>query len=285
MNYAAERGKMTIYMLTMPWSAATKRIFKLYIERNDIHDWTIGFEVGRDGYRHVHIRLNARSSFEDLQNFFTGAHIEEASTDDDWYERKDGHFVCSKDTMDVRKCRFGRLRNNQARILQLLGRQGDRGILVWADFKGSVGKSFFCRWLVERGRAYYVPPTVNEVKQIIQYVCAGYKGQPYIVIDIPRSARWSQSLYTGIESIKDGLVYDTRYTAKIRDIWGVKILVLTNTLPNIDALSKDRWTIANAHGVDCTIIASKIAKILQKQEEEKKETTTKKKSKTRRSSP
>lgn len=247
---------MTIYMMTMPWSAASKRMFKIYIEENDIHEWTLGFEVGRDGYRHIHARLNARSTFEELQRKFPGCHIEEGSTEDDWYERKDGHFVCSKDTVDVRRCRFGRLRSNQQKILQLLDRQNDRGVLVWFDHTGGIGKSFFTRWLVERGRAYYVPPTVDNSKQIIQYVCAGYKGQPYIVIDIPRSAKWTQSLYTAIESIKDGLVYDTRYTAKIRDIWGCKILVLTNTLPMLDALSADRWQIANRQGYDCTNIAT-----------------------------
>lgn len=232
-----------IFMMTMPWTGQSKRMINLYLTRNDIHDWTIAYEVGRDGYRHIHVRLNARSTFEELQQSFPGVHIEEGSTDEDWYERKDGHFVSSEDTVDVRRCRFGKLRPNQQEVLELLDRQSDRQVLVWFDSTGGIGKSFFTRWLVERRRAYYVPPTVDNSKQIIQYVCAGYKGQPYIVIDIPRSAKWNQSLYTAIESIKDGLVYDTRYTAKIRDIWGCKILVLTNTMPNLDALSKDRWII------------------------------------------
>ncbi|QDH43742.1 replication associated protein [Panthera leo smacovirus 1] len=237
-------------MITLPWNAASKKMINMYLTRNDIHDWTVGYELGRDGYRHIHIRLNARDTFTDLQRFFTGCHIEEATSDDDWYEHKDGHFVSSKDTVDVRRCRFGRLRDNQLRILNKLDEQNDRGVLVWVDFKGGIGKSYFCRWLTERNQAYYVPPTVNDSKQIIQYVCSGYKGQRYIVIDIPRSAKWTESLYCGIESIKDGLVYDTRYSAKIRDIWGVKILVLTNGLPRLDALSKDRWTFCNRQGYE-----------------------------------
>lgn len=234
---------MTVWMLTLPWTGQSKRMINLFITRNDIHDWTIGYEVGRDGYRHIHVRLNARGTFEDMQRAFPGCHIEEASTDSDEYETKEGHFVRSEDTVDVLRCRFGRLRPNQRRVLELLDKQNDRGVLVWVDTTGNVGKSFLTRWLVERRRAYYVPPTVDNVKQIIQWVCSGYKGQPYIVIDIPRSAKWTQSLYTGIEAIKDGIVYDTRYSANLRDIWGCKILVLTNTYPNLDALSKDRWTI------------------------------------------
>lgn len=237
----------------MPWTGMSKRLLKIYLEKNDIHDWTIGYEVGRDGYRHIHVRLNARGSFEELQRFFVGCHIEQGSTDDDSYERKDGHFVSSKDTVDVRRCRFGKLRSNQQRVLELLDRQSDRQVLIWFDSTGNVGKSFLTRWLVERRRAYYVPPTVDNVKQIIQWVCAGYQGQPYIVIDIPRSAKWNQSLYTGIEAIKDGIVYDTRYSSKLRDIWGCKILVLTNSMPNLDALSKDRWVIYEEHNNSRTL--------------------------------
>lgn len=234
---------MTIYQITMPWNAASKRMLKIYIESRDIHGWTIGYEVGRDGYKHIHARINARDDFKELQRFFQGCHIEESNSESDEYETKDGHFIRSEDTVDVRRCRFGRLRNNQQRILELLDRQSDRQILVWVDHTGNVGKSFLTRWLVERRRAYYVPPTVDNVRQIIQWVCSGYKGQPYIVIDIPRSAKWNQSLYTGIEAIKDGIVYDTRYSANLRDIWGCKILVLTNSDPKLDALSEDRWVI------------------------------------------
>lgn len=266
-------------MITMPWTGQSKRMINLYLTRNDIHEWTIGYEVGRDGYRHIHVRLNARGTFEELRAFFAGCHVEEATTEDDWYERKDGHFVSSDDTVDVRKCRFGRLRDNQLRILDMLNKQNDRGVLVWFDNEGGIGKSFFTRWLVERRRAYYVPPTINDVKQIIQYVCSGYKRQPYIVIDIPRSAKWTEYLYCGIESIKDGIVYDTRYSAKLRDIWGCKILVLTNSLPNLDALSKDRWTICNRDGYDWTIEAQKLAQKIAQKRKKKADEGGKKKTK------
>lgn len=243
---------MTVWMLTLPWTGQAKRMIYLYIERNDIHDWVIGYEVGRDGYRHIHVRLNGRDDFADVQRQFPNIHVERGTTMDTDYEKKDGHFVSSEDSKDVLRCRFGRLRDHQDRIVKLLDRQSDRGILVWYDRTGSIGKSFTCRHLVERRRAYYVPPTVDNVKQIIQWVCSGYKGQKYLIIDIPRSAKWNESLYTGLEAIKDGLVYDTRYSAKLRDIWGCKILVLTNSMPKIDKLSKDRWTIVDRDGNDIT---------------------------------
>lgn len=263
----------------MPWNAASKRILKKYIEENDIHDWIIGYEVGRGGYRHIHVRFRGRGTFEEIQRYFRDCHIEEGS--DEWeYEKKDGHFVASNDTIEVRRCRFGRLRDYQQRMLDILETQSDRGITVWWDPIGNHGKSYLTRWLIERRMAYYVPPTAQDVRAIIQYVCAGYQGQPYIIIDIPRSAKWNESLYTGIETIKDGIVYDTRYTARVRDIWGVKVLVMTNTLPKLDALSKDRWQIL-ANNCDKSIWEVDIEKLTFP--EPTKE--AKKKTNSRRSSP
>lgn len=247
---------MTIYMMTMPRNSVNKALLKKFILDHDIHKWVIGYETGRTGYEHFQVRLVYGGSFEELKMWFDDAHIEEAT--DDWkYERKEGHFVSSEDTVSVRICRFGVLRTNQRRTLQLLDESGNRSIVVWYDKRGGVGKSFLTRYCYEKGLAYYVPPTVQDPKTLIQYVCAGYQGERYIIIDIPRTAQWSESLYTAVETIKDGLVYDTRYTARIRDIWGVKILALTNTFPRLGNLSRDRWTIVNKDGIDCTKIAQR----------------------------
>ena len=106
---------------------------------------------------------------------------------------------------------------------------------------GNQGKSWLCGALYERGLACYVPPTIDTVKGLIQWVASAYRGEPYIIIDIPRSWKWSQQLYVAIESIKDGLVYDTRYTARLKNIRGVKVLCMTNNDPKLDKLSADRW--------------------------------------------
>lgn len=233
---------MTIYMLTMPRTTQNKVLFKKFIENNDIHKWVIGYETGRTGYEHFQCRIQFAGDFSKIKNGFPDAHILEAS--DDWgYETKEGHFVSSDDNAAVLSCRYGILRDYQQQILNILDGQSDRGILVWYDKVGGIGKSYLTRWLHERRLAYYVPPTIRDPKSIIQYVCAGYQHQKYIVIDIPRSAQWDESLYTAIETIKDGLIYDTRYTARVRDIWGAGVLVLTNTIPKLDALSIDRWDI------------------------------------------
>lgn len=231
----------------MPRDKIPKRAIKEFIKMHDIHKWIYAKETGQGGYEHWQVRIYASCSFEELKSAFPEAHIEQ-STEWGEYERKEANFVCSEDTIDILRCRYGKLKENQRRILRRIYEQSDRGITVVYDPKGGTGKSFLCRYLFERNLGFYVPPTVRTTQSIIQYVASGYRGQRIIVIDIPRSSRWTNELYEGIEAIKDGLVYDTRYSAKMRDIWGVKILVLTNTCPSLTSLSIDRWEIMDAEG-------------------------------------
>lgn len=260
-----------IYMLTMPRDKVPKRAIKEFIKKHDIHKWIYAKETGQGGYEHWQVRLYTSATFDELKGAFPEAHIEQ-STEWGEYERKEANFVSSEDTTDILRCRYGKLRKNQRRILRQVYGQSDRGITVVYDPEGNTGKSFLSRYLFERNIGFYVPPTVRNTQGIIQYVASGYRGQRIIVVDIPRSSRWSTELYEGLEAIKDGLVYDTRYSAKMRDIWGVKILVLTNNLPKLDALSKDRWTILTADGSIYSTYGSK-------QTEKKSNTKSKPKSK------
>lgn len=236
-----------IYMITAPRAQVHKRAWREFIKNHDIHKWIIAKETGTGGYEHWQVRLDTCATFEELKSAFPKAHIEKSTQ---WceYERKEGNFVSSEDNNSILSVRYGKLRSNQRKILRQVLQQSDRGITVVFDRNGNTGKSWLVRYLFERSMGFYVPPTVGTTQGIIQYVCSGYKGQGIIVIDIPRSSKWTTQLYECIEAIKDGLVYDTRYSAKMRDIYGVKVLVTTNTMPKLDALSADRWDILDAEG-------------------------------------
>lgn len=213
----------------------------------DVHKWIVGYEVGRNGYKHYQIRFTGNIEFERLKELFPDAHIEKCS-ETDTYERKSGYFICSTDNDSVLSCRFGKLRKNQRRILQQCNKQSDRGITVVLDKVGNSGKTWLGRYLYERNAGFYVPPTIKTTQGIIQFVASGYTEQKYIVIDIPRSCKWTTEMYEAIETIKDGMVFDARYNSKTRDIWGVKVLVFTNNEPKLDKLSADRWDIIDGEG-------------------------------------
>lgn len=238
---------MKTYMLTMPRKDTQKQAMTLmkWFRRNDIHKWILGAEKGANGYEHWQIRMQWRGEFEDLKRIFPRAHIEECS--DTWtYETKEGFYWTSWDRKETRQQRFGRLRPVQEDALKRLRATNDREIMVWVDYHGNVGKSWFTGALWERGQAYVTPPTIDTVKGIIQWVASCYSEggwRPYIIIDIPRSWKWSDQLYCAIESIKDGLIYDTRYHSRMINIRGVKVLVMTNSMPKPGKLSLDRWYI------------------------------------------
>lgn len=49
--------------------------------------------------------------------------------------------------------------------------------------------------------------------------------------------------YSGIEVIKNGVAYDKRYTAQKIRFNRPRVFVFTNTLPEFNLMSKDRWKV------------------------------------------
>lgn len=239
---------MSLWTATSPEEDLCKRKLYAFFKSQDIKKWTWCREVGKDGYRHIHIRMewldkDDSNAFDIWKDWFRSAHLEQARTDSWEYEKKDGHYFSWDDTPGKITERYGSLRGIQKEVLSRLDSTSDREIVLWYDPDGRAGKSFLCGALWERRQAFYAPPYLNNTKDIIQFVASGYNNEPYIIIDLPRAMKWDKTLYTGIEAIKDGLVVDTRYSAKTRNIRGVKVLVMSNTKPVLDKLSSDRWVI------------------------------------------
>lgn len=223
--------------------------WRTFFWTNDCHKWVLGAEKGKSGYKHWQVRFrisidSIETVREMIQARFPGAHIEEAS--DTWtYECKEKLHWTSDDRPEILATRFGKPREEQQQVIERLRSQNDRQVDVWYDPKGNSGKSWLVNHLHETGQAHYTPPYLSNVKEVVQTVASLYlmEWRDILVIDIPRSWKWSKELYTAIEAIKDGLIMETRYHPQPVNIRGVKVLVLCNTLPKLDALSLDRWRI------------------------------------------
>lgn len=247
--------KMTVFMGTIPreiqsniggTTGISKKKLFLFLEVHDIHKWIIGRETGRGGYKHWQIRFQTSNEeiFDDFKEWFKQGHLEKAS--DTWeYETKSGDYFRDDDNAEKLLQRFGPFRDVQQRVINTVESSGDRSIVVWCTEEGNVGKSWMCGALWERRLAHYVQPQ-NTAKGLIQD-CASeviQNGQrPIIVIDIPRTWKWTEDLYCAIESIKDGLIKDPRYGSRTINIRGTKLLILCNSRPQLGKLSLDRWTI------------------------------------------
>lgn len=168
---------------------------------------------------------------------------------DEWkYERKEHQYTSSEDTTEILKIRYGKLKENQIKILNHVMKQGDRNVTICYDKIGGHGKTYLNLWLFEHGRALVVPRASTTGEKLSAYVCSTYDGEQIICIDIPRSRPITPELYEALEELKDGLVFDHRYSGKCRNIRGVKVLVTTNSRLETNKLSKDRWNPIDYNG-------------------------------------
>ena len=232
---------MKTYMLTIP-RTVHKRVIRIMIEVNDCKKWVIGKETGRNGYRHWQVRLQTSNQafFDWCKTMIPSAQVEEAQ--DVWdYERKEGRFWCSNDTVEVRKERFGQPIGWQRRALKRLRTQNDRQVDVWYDQYGNRGKSWLAGHLFETGKACVVPRDWTKASEITNYLIHNYNDEGLVVIDIPRESPIPKEFYACVEMIKDGLIASTKWEGRMKNIRGVKVLILTNKKMDAEGLSKDRW--------------------------------------------
>lgn len=263
------------YMITRPRNRAREsvQLVKMlqFMIDEDVHKFIIGTETGIKGYEHWQVRIKIRNLTDEEKkdyqflkaHFGESAHIELCS--DTWnYERKDGMYYDEGDFNLARigriQTRLGDLKEWQTDYLELVKTQNDRQIDVAYDPKGNNGKSWLVSALFERGLAHYVPPYCTTIERMVQTIASLYIKQgwrDYVLIDIPRSYEWSHEICTAIESIKDGIIMETRYEAQPINIRGVKIIVMCNEEPPKykyvgkgkkkvlkPTLSEDRWRIA-----------------------------------------
>ena len=101
---------------------------------------------------------------------------------------------------------------------------------------------------VQIWRKWYqdVPATCDTANQIMQF-CYGLEVKKVYVFNIPRAMKQDgrnlAKILSSIESIKDGILYDTRYRTQQKFIESPQIIVILNHLPELDLLSTDRWKI------------------------------------------
>lgn len=123
-----------------------------------------------------------------------------------------------------------------------------RHINVIVDDKGGRGKST-TGFYVEKKGGIYLPP-VNDQKDIMQYVMSIMESRkmdevPCIVMDMPRASNQERlyGVYAALEQLKNGRAYDLRNRARTRWFDSPNIWVFSNTWPERDLLSADRWKV------------------------------------------
>lgn len=221
--------------------------------------YTFQLEQGATtGYRHYQCRVSLKTKSRKgtlIASSFNipGMHISVTATankDNDFYvlkedTRLDGPWT-DQDKPQLRT--VDKMENEglflwQHSIIEQTAEYDDRKVHVIIDRVGNIGKSALCKYLYMKHDACIVPPLMDE-KDLMQYVMSFPPAKLY-VIDMPRAMKKKKlnALYSGIEQLKNGMMYDLRYHGKFRYIDEPNIIVFTNTPPKMLYLSRDRWSL------------------------------------------
>lgn len=140
----------------------------------------------------------------------------------------------------------------QRGIWEILQTNDNRKVDVIIDEVGGKGKSSFSRYLGESNLACKMP-YIGDADIMIKSLCAKISGwrsegradPKIVVIDVPRSTcmKAEHKFWAAVEMIKDGYLYETRYTFSEVYFTPPRVLVLMNQKPAVENLSKDRWSL------------------------------------------
>lgn len=136
------------------------------------------------------------------------------------------------------------LREWQMEIFQFLQTKPDQRSIHWYyDPVGNAGKSAFCKYIMNKTAKchYFCGGKASDIAfQIIES-----KENPKICLfDFPKTAEGAVS-YNAIEMVKNGMVQSGKYKGGLKMFNSPHVIVFSNWLPNLDAMSADRWHIHN----------------------------------------
>lgn len=230
--------------------------------------WTVQKEQGDEGYLHFQGRgslfkkrrlVELKKLLEDLN--WRDCHVSPSSTNS---TKGDALYSCKADTRvegpwtnkdETEEVYIPRQYRNlvenlwpyQKKIWDSADVFDARTINLVYDPDGNNGKSTIAALMDLYKRGIDLPP-INDAEKLIQsvadiFMATEIREPKAVFVDLPRAMdkRKLGGMYTAIEQIKKGKVYDVRY--HYRQWWfdAPQIWVFTNTPPDLSMLSRDRW--------------------------------------------
>lgn len=128
------------------------------------------------------------------------------------------------------------------KIFDVISQKPDYRKIYWFwSEKGNMYKSALTKYLVVKYNA--IPAVSGKYADIINLIFNSDLDQKNIVVfDLPRNHGNNVS-YSAIESIKNGLVVNTKYETGYKVFNAPHIFIFSNSYPDCDKLSEDRWEI------------------------------------------
>jgi hypothetical protein len=168
---------------------------------------------------------------------------EDTRIDGPWDERTEKNLYIPRQFRDLK------LWDWQQSVIEISKNFNDRDVNLIYDKKGNNGKSTLASICELKMNGIDLPP-INDMKELIQTMCnicesKDLRNPNPIFMDLPRAMDKDRlnGIYTAIEQIKKGKLYDLRYKYKCYWIDSPCIWVFTNREPDENLLSRDRWKI------------------------------------------
>lgn len=228
-------------------------IIALNGEKVLLEDWAWQEEIGENGTKHLQIgiKYNNARSFNTIKTKFPRAHIEKCKC---WAalkkycckeETRTGACIDSKLEPKIKDPLEGHeLYDWQQQVCNLIETEPDDRTVHWYyDKVGCKGKTSLAKHLcLEDENCLYLSGKCADMKYGIFKRLEQGKKIRTIIIDLVRSMETYVS-YDGIESIKNGIFYNSKYESTMVLFDSPHMIVLANFLPDMDRLSLDRWDI------------------------------------------
>lgn len=119
----------------------------------------------------------------------------------------------------------------------------ERTIVFCVDVVGNAGKTWFTRYYESvYGRSICIPPG-KKADMVFAFMSLLKSDTKVIFVDAPRSKQGEFIQYDFLEELKNGRVLNTKYESRVIEFQLCHVVVMMNEIPNLTALSKDRYQI------------------------------------------
>lgn len=211
--------------------------------------WIFGKEVGDSGTPHLqgYLEFKVKRRITECKKILPRAHWEKCNNINASIEycKKDGDWNSSIDLEEI-EC-ISKLYDWQEKLMEIIKIEPDDRTIHWYwESKGNTGKSEFSKYLGMKHNACIIQK--GKYGDIMNRVY-NHTDMEIFVIDVPRSSKDNVS-YNAIDSIKSGIIFNSKYKTGQKFINSPHIIVFANCPPDESKLSKDRWNIVNIDNLD-----------------------------------
>lgn len=132
----------------------------------------------------------------------------------------------------------------QLKVLEILKQEPDDRKVYWFwSQEGGIGKSQFCKYCVVKENCLFFEE--GKKADIMHLIFEAPEDRlERIIIDVPRD-NGNNISYKAIESIKNGLIYSSKYEGGYKYFNSPHVIIFANMPPQEERLSADRWVIEN----------------------------------------